>query len=259
MLKYFHDCRPSALKSLSWEQYEKDLLSDPDKLKLAFEKAWDARKFEIELYWKRATYFWAFIATTFIGYFALINSTIYRQPDAHDHAEVYFVICIGFVLSCAWFFINRGSKAWQRHWEVHVDLLEDKVVGPLYKTVYAKKTYSVSKINEIVSMVFVGIWILLGAKYLLDQDLLHFNPRHINWLVVVSSLFAIAAIYSMIFGHGRGRFSDRPVTMFRRHFSYTHEEPNRTEQTDAPNPHASGTSGISPAEQARMPEAGGDR
>lgn len=203
MLKYFHDNRPSALEALSWEQYKKDLLSDDGMAKLAFEKAWDARKFEIELYWKRATYFWAFIATTFVGYFALVNSSNYRLPDKSDHAEVYFVVCIGFVLSCAWFFLNRGSKAWQRHWEVHVDLLEDKVIGPLYKTVYARKTYSVSKINEIVSLVFVSIWVLLGAKYLTDQDLLHLNPGRVNLLVLFSTVFAILAVYSMIFGHGR--------------------------------------------------------
>ena len=33
---------------------------------LAF--AADIRKFEIELYWKRATYYWTFIAAAFAGY-----------------------------------------------------------------------------------------------------------------------------------------------------------------------------------------------
>ena len=30
------------------------------------------RKFEIDLYWKRATYFWAFLAVTLAGYFTLL-------------------------------------------------------------------------------------------------------------------------------------------------------------------------------------------
>lgn len=34
----------------------------------ALELALDIRKFEIELYWKRATYFWTFIAAAFGGY-----------------------------------------------------------------------------------------------------------------------------------------------------------------------------------------------
>jgi hypothetical protein len=33
--------------------------------------ALDIRKFEIELYWKRATYFWTFIGATFAAYGAV--------------------------------------------------------------------------------------------------------------------------------------------------------------------------------------------
>jgi tRNA A-37 threonylcarbamoyl transferase component Bud32 len=36
--------------------------------KEALKQALDIRKFEIDLYWKRATYFWAFIAVSFAGY-----------------------------------------------------------------------------------------------------------------------------------------------------------------------------------------------
>lgn len=35
----------------------------------ALKMALDTRKFEIELYWKRATYFWAFIALAFGAFF----------------------------------------------------------------------------------------------------------------------------------------------------------------------------------------------
>jgi len=87
------------------------------------------------MYWKRASYFWAFIASAFVGYFALVSSSNYRLQDRFNHAEVFFVICIGFILSVAWLLTNIGSKSWQRHWEVRVDLLEDNFTGPLYKTV----------------------------------------------------------------------------------------------------------------------------
>jgi hypothetical protein len=33
------------------------------------------------------------------------------------------------------------------------------------------KTYSVSKINEIVSRFFIAIWVVLGVKYWNDNDL----------------------------------------------------------------------------------------
>lgn len=223
MLKYVYDRRSSALVKLSESEYRNALTKDPTKAMAAYEKAWDARKFETELYWKRAAYFWAFIATSFVGYFALVNSTNYKSEDRFQHAEVYFVISVGFVLSCAWLFINRGSKAWQRHWETHVDLLEDGVVGPLFKTVNATKTFSVSKINEIVSFAFVMVWGLLGVKFLADQNLINWNSTDINWFVVASTVLALGSVFAMIFGHGRGRFAERSVAMYQRKLTYDSE------------------------------------
>lgn len=194
----------------------------PQKAERAFEKAWATRNFEIEMYWKRATYFWAFIASTFAGYFALISSESYAKPDRFNHVEVYFLICIGFVLSLAWHFTNIGSKSWQRHWEVHVDLLEDAFTGPLYKTVHPQKTFSVSKINEIVSFVFILIWFLLGVKYFFDQNLVRSLGENysLNWFVVVSTIISLLVVISMIYGHGRGHFGSRPVTMYKRNVTY---------------------------------------
>ena len=44
----------------------------------------DIRKFEIDLYWKRAAYFWAFIAATFAGYFALLGSNVGNVQEGFD-------------------------------------------------------------------------------------------------------------------------------------------------------------------------------
>jgi hypothetical protein len=228
-LKYIINLRKSDLTPISLADYHKDLQKNENMAKRAFEQAWVTRNFEIELYWKRANYFWAFIASTLVGYFALINSENYRKPDSLDHVEVYFVICIGLVLAVAWWFINIGSKAWQRHWEIHIDLLEDEFTGPLYKTVYPTITYSVSKINEIVSFSFIVIWCLLGAKYFIDNNLINVSSYdRINWLVVLATIGAILAVVSMRFGHGRGRFSQRDVLMYRRGINYqsVSEEPN---------------------------------
>lgn len=41
----------------------------------------DIRKFEIDLYWKRATYFWTFIGATLGGYIVLINSSSKNTPQ----------------------------------------------------------------------------------------------------------------------------------------------------------------------------------
>ena len=87
------------------------------------------------------------------------------------------VACIGFVFTFAWHLANRGSKYWQENWENHLDLLEDKVTGPLYTTllerprhINASEKYitgplsvSVSKINQWVSVFVIFSWITLIA------------------------------------------------------------------------------------------------
>jgi hypothetical protein len=219
-ISYIFSFTKSGLTPISRDQYFDDLLKDRERAKMAFEKAWETRNFEIEMYWKRATYFWAFIASALVGYFALTNTDSYRKPDSLDHVEVYFVVCVGLILATAWFLTNIGSKTWQRHWEVHVDLLEDPFTGPLYKTVHPLETFSVSKINEIVSFSFIVLWLLLGLKYFLDNDLINFRFDKINWMVLIATIGSALAIASMVFGHGRGRFSERRVVMHRRSIKY---------------------------------------
>ena len=99
----------------------------------ALEFALDIRKFEIELYWKRATYFWAFIAISLAGFGSLLAAKEIRCDEKGE--ALLTASCLGLVFSVAWYFVNRASKLWQENWEKHVDLLEDEVIGPLYKTV----------------------------------------------------------------------------------------------------------------------------
>src|SRR5437879_13922105 len=79
-----------------------------EKRKLAHELALEIRKFEIELYWKRATYFWTLIAATFAGFFALASQSSVSHPILP-----FLLSCIGLVLSTSWYLVNRGSKYWQ--------------------------------------------------------------------------------------------------------------------------------------------------
>src|ERR1043166_9125702 len=137
----------------------------------ALDLALDIRKFEIELYWKRAGYFWTLIAASFAGYFALQSSS-----NAGAKPLIPLVACIGFLVSLAWYLVNRGSKFWQENWERHVDLLESKVVGPLYKTTISRQEfpllkfwggypYSVSKVNQLISLFVTFVWLgmVIGA------------------------------------------------------------------------------------------------
>jgi len=211
-------------KSLSLEDYYNQLSyplghhappetsSDPDwptrreRAERAFEMVLDTRKFEIDMYWKRATYFWAFIASAFVGYVTLLEKGL--------NYSAFIIICTGFILSCAWHLTNLGSKSWQRHWEKHLDLLEDPFVGPLYKTIYPEKTFSVTKINAIVSFVFCVVWILLGWHFLDTNNYLHFSLgiENISWIVVIlNSISFHVSHVSVTFR----KASFRPVTICR--------------------------------------------
>ena len=212
---FFYKKKDPELRKISEKEYIETFISNihEDKISKAYNVAWSAKNFEIENYWKRATYFWAFQVASFAAYFGVFNSNFYK-----DNSEVlYCVICIGFITSLAWSLINKGSKSWQRNWENHVDMLEDQVTGPLYKTVSVKNTYSVSKINEIVSSFITSIWVLLAIKYFSDNITLSWNNSgNINWIVIGSTFSVIYFSGAMFFGHGRGRFGKRDVEFNRR-------------------------------------------
>ncbi|MGV7197133.1 RipA family octameric membrane protein [Xanthomonas axonopodis] len=151
----------------------------PDKRSETFKYAIDTRKFEIELYWKRATYFWTFIAATLAGY-----SAIQVSSSVSDKTDLSVILsCLGVLFSFGWHCVNRGSKQWQENWENHVDMLESDVVGPLFKTVLRRRkpigiaeqtleiatgpwAVSVSGINQIISIFVVILWAVLLLKSL---------------------------------------------------------------------------------------------
>lgn len=143
----------------------------------ALEHALDIRKFEIELYWKRATYFWALIAVAFVGFFTVLSSKGISESGMKE-TYVFIIGCIGLLFTWAWFLVNKGSKYWQENWENHVNMLEDDVIGPLYKTTLERPNgdglaerlitgpakLSVSKINQWVSFFTILVWLGLMAS-----------------------------------------------------------------------------------------------
>lgn len=174
----------------------------------ALEQALDIRKFEISLYWKRATYFWTFIGATMAGFLAV------QALDAANKKELSVVLsCLGLVFSFAWFLVNRASKFWQENWEKHVDLLENKSVGPLYKVILSKNNskstgsilknivtgsskLSVSKINQIISLYVSFVWFVL-LLYSLATFLLDKKSNWFHLIIVILSFFAIVAFLTL--------------------------------------------------------------
>ena len=210
------------LPSLTEKGYDKLFLTNPFIRASAFQKAWETRNFEIDLYWKRAGYFWAFEIPVFAGYVAIVSSTGYDKIKTNSPETLFYITCIGTIISFAWILVNKGSKQWQRHWESHIDMLEDLETGPLYKTVFINNTFSVSKINELVSKFFAFIWLLLSIKFLKDFDLINFNFEYslLNKRIAIALFVTIYFIVAMIKGVGRGRFGYRPMTAYDRGKQY---------------------------------------
>lgn len=221
---------PGAVTSLTEEEFfnqfesvmPENVKEKNERWKELIDKAWKTRDFEIELYWKRANYFWLFQVPAFAAFFA-INKTVddvsrtNKKPD-----EIFAIMCLGIVFSTAWLLINRGSKAWQRHWEQYIDLIERKYYGPFYQTVGIDRTFSVSKINEIVSVSFIVVWSLFASTYIVRGNYLSYislKVSSLNPTIAFSLFFTILALCSMLFGYGRGYFKERAIVMnLRKHY-----------------------------------------
>jgi hypothetical protein len=159
-----------------------DLPSDARVLE-AYRLAVATREFEIKLYWQRATYFWAFIAVALAMYGAVQQV---RDEQTRFHLSV-IAACLGLLFSFAWFLVNKGSKHWQENWENHIALLEDDISGPIFgikvqrlqetsplKTVkrwiVGPARFSVSRINQVVSLFVTLLWLLLLLRTLAGPE-----------------------------------------------------------------------------------------
>ena len=179
--------------------YEKEFNG---KQKDAINVALDIRKFEIDLYWKRAAYYWTLIAAIFAAYFLL------HKIEPKEHILLFVVSSVGFTLSVAWYLANRGSKFWINNWEMHVDYLEDEIIGPLYKTVAGSEKfkfhklltaypYSVAKINQVVNLYIAGIWLFFSI-YTLSMKFNWTEPfSHFNYFII--STFTLIALFLLFF------------------------------------------------------------
>jgi hypothetical protein len=157
-----------------------DLLSFPSEEatsahKAALTRAHDLRKFEIENYWKRSSYFWGFQLVAF-GALALV------AKDGKFHPPIVLLVSVlGALTALTGILTARGSKFWQANWEAHVDFLEKVVEGNLHTTalVETKLQYSVSRVNErLLEVLFVG-WLIAfvaAAAVLVWPKLLSLTP-----------------------------------------------------------------------------------
>lgn len=151
-----------------------------------FDVSVETRNLEIDLFWKRSLFFWGFIASAFVGFAALRNSS----PDL-----AIVIACFGMVCSIAWSLLNRGSKYWQESWETRVEESEKSITGKFFgkeeaaqlhkgRWLCARK-FSVSKLAIALSDYVAILWFTLVVGQLIRR----FAP-----LSIIQSLEPIGVI-----------------------------------------------------------------
>lgn len=139
--------------------------SDRTMTERALKRAYELRNFEIEHYWKRATYFWAFQVAIFAAFGLLLTHPVTGcEPAASDWSPITVALAgLGILTAVANVLSAKGSRFWQDNWENHIDMLEDSIEGRLYKTVWLDDgtvSFSVSRVNKQLGFYFIVFWVL---------------------------------------------------------------------------------------------------
>ena len=203
-------CFLSLWNRITQEKNSADADNGLSPLKVAL----DIRKFEIELYWKRTTFFWAFLVAIYTAYFYICH-------NCGDNS--LYLILLSFLATCfsfLWYLSNRGSKFWQENWEAHVSALENAEIGPLFKTIKINDNkfwnllnaydFSVSKANIIASILICLISFGLFIKDALsiyssitNKDLIYLIQAHQSiaiFVIFMSLCIALIIIALIIIG-----------------------------------------------------------
>lgn len=186
---------------------KKDDLQEKNQLaearKAALSRAHEIRKFEIELYWKRAAHFWLLQAAVF----AAIGLSWRGFLDGSSPLIPIALAALGTVTAFAGYLSAKGSKFWQENWEYHIDMLEDEFEGRLHKTAYVGKdgvSWSVSGINSRLAMCFFVFWLLVSLftsilavsplvqSFSFDDCLLNWFQTHNELIQLLTIIFILA-------------------------------------------------------------------
>jgi hypothetical protein len=175
----------------------------------ALARAHEIRQFEIELYWKRANYFWLLQAAVF----AAVGLTWKAEGASFPKFVPLILSSLGLVTAWAGWLGSQGSKFWQRNWEHHIDMLETEFEGNLYKSVYVGPSgvkWSLSGISENLAFCFAMFWVLVLATVSIwanPQWTFHPSdfavPSSAEWLTLASWTFAFAGC-AFLYSQGSG-------------------------------------------------------
>ena len=156
-------------------------------------------KFELDLYWKRATYFWGFLAICFTAYFLVSDDARFKnKPEL-----LLLVASVGLVCSFGWYLVGRGSRYWQNNWLFHIEALEMLLSTPVYQlkrkaqhspyNMIGAYPFSVSKVHQTVCLFITLVWLLLFFSSVFRSFSIRIST-HLpveGWAVILLTFFAI--------------------------------------------------------------------
>ncbi|PIN27988.1 RipA family octameric membrane protein [Prevotella intermedia] len=192
-------------REISKENYIKEYKKE--KLEKALEIALDTRKFEIGLYWKRTGYFVIFIGAVFVGYYTILSSDKIKKEQ--QSWLLLILPALGFLLSLLWHMANRGSKFWQENWEAHIEELSTHLGIPIFGIIKSRKhsicnvmgqyPFSVSKVNQMVSLFITISWVLVFIKEVLSFPSLKIDLSFLKeipfWIFIIGLLIILLVIF----------------------------------------------------------------
>ncbi|QUL37597.1 hypothetical protein [Erythrobacter sp. JK5] len=164
----------------------------------ALTRSHEIRQFEIELYWKRANYFWLLQGAVFAAIGLIWRDASGLIPSLLPVG----LAALGAVTALAGWLSSQGSKFWQENWEHHIDMLEDEFEGRLHKTAYVGKKgirWSVSGVNDRLALCFWIFWLFVllvatsktNPNWTLDPHKLTLCPTGQEVGTIACWLFAI--------------------------------------------------------------------
>lgn len=181
-------------RGISKEDYIKEYKEE--KLEEALKIALDTRKFEIGLYWKRTGYFVLFIGAVFVGYYTILSSD--KIEKEQQEWLLLLLAALGYLLSLLWYMANRGSKFWQENWEAHIEELSTHLGVPIFGIIKRREhsirnlmqeyPFSVSKINQMVSLIITFAWLLILCKEMGLSELLECIPFSVCYKTLVGGI-----------------------------------------------------------------------
>jgi hypothetical protein len=202
---YFNKLLGSRLSGRS-----KVTLSDITILKEAYDKAHSIRNFEIELFWKRASYCFTIIAAL-ITLCGVLAST-YFKPDISERDHnllllIAFISFLGVVFTIMSHFMMVSSEYWKRNWELHISMLEPLFSGKIYSThlVSSENRTSISRMLLLFFMAIYVCWLAILGFVLKDNK---------DYIIPLFIILATSIIYIVIFTLSKNKTQDVFVTSY---------------------------------------------